>query len=37
MAKQNKWLIHLAKVRKENPKIKDVGKLAKLAKSSYKK
>jgi hypothetical protein len=37
MVKQNKWLVHLAKVRKENPKLKDVGKLAKLAKSSYKK
>lgn len=32
----NKWLQHLAKVRKENPKIKDVAKIAKLAKKSYK-
>jgi len=31
----NKWLQHLAKVRKENPKIKDVSKLAKLAKKTY--
>jgi hypothetical protein len=31
----NKWLIHLAKIRKANPKIKDVGALAKLAKKSY--
>jgi hypothetical protein len=34
---QNKWMLHLAKVRKENPKIKDVVKIAKIAKSSYKK
>jgi hypothetical protein len=33
----NKWLTHLAKVRKANPKIKDVVKLAKLAKQTYKK
>lgn len=33
----NKWLIHLAKVRKENPTIKDVKKLAALAKKTYKK
>jgi hypothetical protein len=32
----NPWLIHLAKVRKANPKIKDVAVLAKLAKKSYK-
>ena len=32
----NKWLVHLAKVRKENPKIKDVGQLARLAKKTYK-
>lgn len=32
----NKWLVHLAKVRKANPKIKDVGALAKLAKKTYK-
>jgi hypothetical protein len=36
MAK-NAWLEHLAKIRKQNPKIKDVAKLAKLAKSTYKK
>jgi hypothetical protein len=35
MAK-NKWLVHLAAVRKANPKIKDVGALAKLAKKTYK-
>lgn len=33
----NKWFKHLAKVRKANPKIKDVGKIAKLAKKTYKK
>ena len=32
---KNKWLIHLAAVRKANPKIKDVAKLAKLAKKTY--
>ena len=32
----NKWLVHLAKVRKENPKIKDVGKISAIAKKSYK-
>jgi len=37
MAKQNAWLIHLAKCRKLHPKIKDVGKIAKLAKATYKK
>jgi hypothetical protein len=31
----NAWIKHLAKVRKENPKIKDVAKLAKLAKKTY--
>jgi hypothetical protein len=35
--KKNPWLVHLAKCRKDNPKIKDVGKLAKIAKASYKK
>lgn len=34
---QNPWLLHLAKVRKANPKVKDVKTLAKLAKSTYKK
>ena len=34
--KNNPWLVHLAKVRKANPKVKDVGKLAKLAKMTYK-
>jgi len=34
--KHNKWLDHLAKVRKAHPKIKDVAELAKLAKKSYK-
>jgi hypothetical protein len=32
----NPWLTHLAKTRKENPKVKDVAKLSKLAKASYK-
>lgn len=32
----NKWLVHLAKVRKENPKIKDVAKISSIAKKSYK-
>lgn len=35
--KTNPWLVHLAKVRKANPKIKDVAKLAVLAKKTYKK
>lgn len=35
MKTQNKWLIHLAKIRRENPKIKDVAQIAKLAKKSY--
>ena len=35
MAKQNPWLVHLAKCRKANPKIKDVAKLAKIAKKTY--
>ena len=33
----NPWLVHLAKVRKENPKVKDVKLLAGIAKKSYKK
>ena len=38
MAKsKNPWLQHLAEVRKENPKVKDVKELAKIAKKSYKK
>lgn len=37
MSNKNPWLEHLAKVRKANPKEKNVGKLAKLAKSTYKK
>jgi len=37
MKTKNKWLVHLAQVRKANPKIKDVGALAKLAKKSYSK
>jgi len=36
MVKQNKWLVHLAKTRKENPKVKDVVKLSKIAKKTYK-
>jgi hypothetical protein len=35
--KENKWMKHLAKVRKDNPKIKSVSALAKLAKKTYKK
>jgi len=34
--KRNEWIEHLKTVRKENPKIKDVAKLSKLAKKSYK-
>ena len=34
---KNPWLLHLAKVRKANPNLKDVSKLAKLAKKTYKK
>lgn len=34
---KNPWMTHLAKVRRENPKIKDVGQIAKIAKKSYKK
>ena len=37
MTKTNPWLKHLAEVRKDNPKVTDVGKLAKLAKKTYKK
>ena len=33
--KANAWIVHLSKIRAENPKIKDVAKLAKLAKKSY--
>jgi hypothetical protein len=35
--KINPWMVHLAKVRKANPEIKDVSKLSKLAKKTYKK
>jgi hypothetical protein len=34
---KNPWLEHLAVVRKENPKIKDVSKISAIAKKSYKK
>jgi len=34
--KNNPWLDHLAKVRKENPKIKDFKVLAGMAKKTYK-
>jgi len=37
MAKTNPWMVHLAKVRKANPKIKDFAELAKIAKKSYSK
>jgi len=33
----NKWIVHMAKVRKANPKIKDFKALANLAKKTYKK
>lgn len=33
----NAWMKHLAAVRKANPKIKDVVKISKLAKATYKK
>jgi len=33
----NAWLNHLAKTRKAHPQVKDVAKLAKLAKKTYKK
>jgi hypothetical protein len=37
MAKKlNTWMIHLAKVRKDNPKIKDIKKISQLAKKTYK-
>lgn len=36
MKTKNPWMVHLAKIRKENPKITDVAKLAKLAKKTYK-
>lgn len=35
--KINPWMVHLAKCRKANPKIKNVSELAKLAKKTYKK
>jgi hypothetical protein len=35
--KENKWMKHLAVVRKQNPKIKCVSEIAKLAKKTYKK
>ena len=36
MKTKNPWMVHLAKVRAANPKIKNVGVLAKLAKKTYK-
>ena len=33
--KHNPWMVHLAKVRKLHPNVKDVGQLAKLAKATY--
>ena len=33
----NKWIEHLKQVRKENPEINDIKKLAKKSKESYKK
>ena len=35
--KCNPWLKHMAKTRKENPKIKDFKTIASLAKKTYKK
>ena len=32
----NKWILHLSKVRKANPKIRDFKALALLAKKTYK-
>lgn len=32
----NKWMEHLAKTRKANPKITNVSQIAKLAKKTYK-
>lgn len=32
MPNKNPWITHLAKVRKENPKIKDVAKISAIAK-----
>ena len=37
MAKTNPWFAHLAKTRKANPEVKDISKLAKIAKKTYKK
>lgn len=34
--KKNPWLVHMAKVRKDNPKIKDVKILAAMGKKTYK-
>ena len=37
MAKKlNRWMAHLAEVRRLHPEVKDVGELAKLAKKTYK-
>lgn len=33
---KNPWFAHMAKVRLANPKIKDIGTLAKLGKKTYK-
>lgn len=33
----NAWIDHMKVVRKQNPQIKDVAKLAKIGKASYKK
>ena len=35
--KVNKWIDHMAKTRKANPKIKNFSALAKIAKKTYKK
>jgi hypothetical protein len=36
MKTKNPWLVHLSKIRAENPKIKDVKKLSQIAKKTYK-
>jgi len=36
MGSNNPWITHLAKIRKANPKVKDIVKLSKIAKASYK-
>jgi hypothetical protein len=35
--KKNPWLVHLAKCRKDNPKVKSVTEIISIAKKTYKK